>query len=186
MTKVFIGGSRHVNRLNSTIRSRLNNIISNGYKVLVGDANGADKAVQKFLSDMHYKEVVVYCSGGVCRNNIGKWEVVNVTVPSNMRGIKFYMVKDAEMADTTDYGLMLWDGKSAGTLNNVLSLLARNKKVLLYYLPEKQFYTMSKLVDLEQVLDKCNSDDLSRIDKKINLSRLKEALTSPEQLSLHL
>ena len=43
MKTVFIGGSRHVSRLSAEVKGRLNNVIKNGHRVVVGDANGADK-----------------------------------------------------------------------------------------------------------------------------------------------
>ena len=46
MTKVFIGGSRAITRLHPEVAKRLRNIIDGKLMVLVGDANGADKAVQ--------------------------------------------------------------------------------------------------------------------------------------------
>ena len=45
MSTVFIGGSRHVSRLPAQAKERLNNIIGSGFRVVVGDAAGADKAV---------------------------------------------------------------------------------------------------------------------------------------------
>ena len=55
MTKIFIGGSRKVTRLNEIIRKRISNIIDQNLAIYVGDANGADKAVQTFLSEKEYK-----------------------------------------------------------------------------------------------------------------------------------
>ena len=46
MKTVFIGGSRKLPRLNSTVRARLNSVIASNCKVVVGEAGGADKAVQ--------------------------------------------------------------------------------------------------------------------------------------------
>ena len=46
MTKVFIGGSRRVTRLNADVQRRIDKIIEQGFPILVGDANGADKAIQ--------------------------------------------------------------------------------------------------------------------------------------------
>jgi hypothetical protein len=46
MTTVFIGGSRHITRLTSDVRARLDRIVSSHLPVVVGDANGADKVVQ--------------------------------------------------------------------------------------------------------------------------------------------
>lgn len=46
--KVFIAGPRAVPRLNKSIEERLQNIYYNNFTVLVGDANGADKAIQDY------------------------------------------------------------------------------------------------------------------------------------------
>ena len=184
MTKVFIGGSRFINRLNNMVLERLNNIITNQYRVLIGDADGADTAVQDYLQKMNYHDVSVFCSGDICRNNLGNWEVVYVDVPQNLRGNKFYMVKDAQMAELADYGFMLWDGKSPGTINNVFNLLLGGKKVLLYYAPEKHFYTVSKPEDIEQLLMKCELQEIDKIDKKINLGSLRKSLLNSGQISL--
>lgn len=45
------------------MKERLDNIVKNGFPILVGDANGADKAVQKHLSGVAYADVEVFCSG---------------------------------------------------------------------------------------------------------------------------
>jgi len=186
MTKVFIGGSRYIRQLNQTVTERLNNIINNNYQVLLGDANGADKAVQRFLYEAHYNNVLVYCSGNVCRNNIGNWEVAHVPAPVNLHGNRFYMVKDAQMAKNADYGFMLWDGKSPGTLNNVFNLLLNKKKVLIYYSPEKSFYTISKLPDIERLLTKCTPLELIKFEKKIKLSELKNMIKDLDQINFDL
>ena len=49
MTSVFIGGSRKVSRLNSAIKERIDGIIQREFTVYIGDANGSDKAIQKYL-----------------------------------------------------------------------------------------------------------------------------------------
>jgi adenine-specific DNA-methyltransferase len=43
------------------------------------------------------------------------------------------------MAIEATYGLMVWDGKSTGTLLNVLRLLRQDKKVVVYTVPDRQF-----------------------------------------------
>lgn len=48
MTKVFIAGSRQLSRLNAEVKRRIDTMIEKGFTVLVGDANGADKAVQRY------------------------------------------------------------------------------------------------------------------------------------------
>lgn len=186
MKRIFIGGSRNVSRLNLIIRDRLFNIISKNFQILVGDANGADKAVQKYLFEKKYKHVFIYCSGHYCRNNVGSWKTININTPKNINGRKFYMVKDLEMAKTADFGFMLWDGKSAGTLSNIFTLLAHGKKSALYFSPDKEIYTISSISDLEVVISKCKKEDLERIDKKIHISKLRDKIYSSYQASLNL
>ena len=45
-----------------------------------------------------------------------------------MEGREFYTLKDMKMADDADYGLMIWDGKSKGTLKNIEEMKKNNKK----------------------------------------------------------
>lgn len=184
--KVFIGGSRKISRLNDVIRTRLLNIINQGFTVLVGDANGADKAVQNYLYENKYNNVSVFCSGNKCRNNIGNWFTSNIDVPSSARGIKFYMIKDEKMSEEADYGFMLWDGNSAGTLNNVLNLLKQKKTALLYFSGNKKFYTISKPDDLKYILSLCGKENLLKFDSKINLSNKIKELCAPQQVRLPL
>ena len=63
MSTVFLSGSRKISRLSEDVIVRLQNIIDSGLKVIIGDANGADKAFQKFFADANYKNVTVFCSG---------------------------------------------------------------------------------------------------------------------------
>ena len=64
MSNVFVGGSRRISRLNVEVQKRLEQIIDKQLAVLVGDANGADKAVQDFFRSRHYPNVVVFCTEG--------------------------------------------------------------------------------------------------------------------------
>ena len=52
MTKVFFGGSRNIVRLNAEVKGRVDKVISSGFAVLIGDANGADKTLQKYLEQL--------------------------------------------------------------------------------------------------------------------------------------
>ena len=98
MTTVFLSGSRKIGRLNDMIHSRIDNILERGFRVIVGDANGADKAMQHYLADRAYKNVIVYSSGSECRNNVGNWKVKNIMVNKKLRGRDFYTQKDITMA----------------------------------------------------------------------------------------
>jgi hypothetical protein len=48
---VFVAGSRHISRLPIEVEKRLDTMIEKRFQILVGDANGADKAVQRHLAD---------------------------------------------------------------------------------------------------------------------------------------
>jgi hypothetical protein len=67
VTRVFIGGSRHVTRLEAEVRRRLDRIVEKGLPVVIGDANGADEAVQRYLSDRQFEMVEALSPRGFCR-----------------------------------------------------------------------------------------------------------------------
>jgi hypothetical protein len=174
MTKVFIGGSIKITRLNKDLERRIDNIIQKEYVIFIGDAPGADKAVQKYLFDKMYKNVRIFCMGNECRNNAGNWKTSNIIgEKSNSRKDYFYYsIKDMEMAREADYGFMIWDGKSKGTLNNIINLLKLNKKILAYFSPTKEFCKLINLNDLENLLNKCEKNSLEFFEQKLKLSQI--------------
>ncbi|RBP12932.1 putative addiction module antidote protein [Roseiarcus fermentans] len=137
MNTIFIGGSRHISRLPAEVKKRLDNVIASRHQVIVGDANGADKAVQKHFLDAKYSNVTVFCSGDHPRNNLGSWITHRVDVPKETKGFQFYAAKDREMAREADFGLMIWDGKSPGTVLNVLRMVQAGKISVLFNVPDK-------------------------------------------------
>lgn len=180
MTSVFIGGSRSVSRINSIIAEKLDELVRRGCTIFIGDANGADKAVQRYLADKGYRDAVVYCTNE-CRNNIGDWQVRPVAAPGAKTGFAYYAAKDTAMAQDAKCGVMLWDGKSKGTLNNIQNLVRAGKKTLVYFAPAKTFYKLSSEPDLEKLLNRCSKEDVERARRHI-----KEKLLAPgHQLLLH-
>ena len=171
MTKVFFGGSRHIGRLNKNIRERAAKIISEGLYVLVGDANGADKAIQKYFSDNAYPNVMVFYAGRACRNNLGQWPTRAVPVDRTKHDFAFYTAKDVAMSEEADYGFMIWDGESQGTVNNILNLLERGKKVVVYISPEKEFLTFKTPTDANELLSRVDPELADALDKKIGFRR---------------
>jgi len=170
--KVFIGGSRNITRLTKDIKDRIDNIMQKGFSILIGDANGADKSVQKYLFDKCYCDVHVFCMGNECRNNIGHWETRHITGKRNKKDYDYYSIKDLEMAMETDYGFMIWDGKSKGTLNNIINLLKENKKVLVYFSPTNEFYNLISFHELENLLSKCEKRFLDIFEEKFEVSQI--------------
>ena len=167
---VFVGGSRRISRLNDTIRSRADNIVHQKLKVVIGDANGADKAMQQHFAAKDYKNVVVYCMGKRCRNNLGSWPTRYIYAERNRKDFAYYATKDLEMAKEASGGFMIWDGKSKGTLNNIQNLMDMGKKTLVYFAPEKAFHKLSSQQDLEDLLRHCDGDNIHRAQQRIRAS----------------
>ena len=165
--KVFIAGPRAISVINNEVKDRLKNIIQNQFTIIVGDANGIDKQIQEFCHSQNYSNVVVYASNGKARNNIGHWSVQNVEVGKKIKGFDFYAAKDLAMAETADYGFMICNGKSKGTFNNIINLIKLQKKALLYFLPEKRFYSVNALADISDFIEKC-SDEIKQIYHELN------------------
>jgi hypothetical protein len=171
MTTVFLSGSRKINRLNDMVRSRIQGILDQGFDIVVGDANGADKAMQAYLAERGYGNVSVFCSGRVCRNNVGGWAVREVTVDPKLKGRAFYTRKDKEMAAQADCGLVLWDGKSAGSIGNVFELLKQGKKAAVYDSRRRRFVTVGNLEDIDGLIQDCDPADYKKIKQTIGTNR---------------
>jgi hypothetical protein len=157
--KVFIGGSRAVSKLNAAIRVRLDHLIKRNCTILIGDANGADKAVQQYFAQRHYASVVVFCMEK-CRNNVGSWPTCKIEPPNNRKDFSYYAAKDLVMSQEAQCGLMLWDAKSKGTLHNMLNLVAAGKRTLVYFAPTKDFHVLATEQELQSLLALCEERDL--------------------------
>jgi len=166
VTSVFIGGSRAISKLNDVIREQLDNLIMKRCAILIGDANGMDKAVQKYFAQKRYSNVTVFCMDH-CRNNVGGWQTRPITAPPKAKGFEYYAAKDAAMAQEAKCGLMLWDGESRGTLNNVVNLLGHGKKVLVYLGPHKSFYKLSNEEDLDALFARCDQNTIQDLKRRL-------------------
>ena len=181
MSKVFLGGSRNLGRLNPAIRTRLQNLITNRHTVLIGDANGVDRAVQSFFATEGYQDVIVYCMDGECRNNVGAWPVRAIDSGGRKKDFAYYVLKDEEMSLSADYGFMIWDGKSKGTLNNILNLVQQGKSVLVYRSPSCEFSQVKDTDDVERLAANCPPEVVEYLNRKISL---KKRVPSADQTAL--
>lgn len=119
--KVFISGSKSISALHEEVKSLLDSYIVTGAKILVGDCYGVDAVVQKYLDSKGYSNVIVYCSGEIPRNNFvtGAKVCSCAEAAKGLTGSAFHYVKDIQMAQDCDTALMIWDGKSKGTAENI-------------------------------------------------------------------
>ena len=119
--RVFISGSKSISALPEEVKSLLDSYIDTGAKILVGDCYGVDAAVQMYLDSKGYSNVIVYCSGETPRNNFvtGAKVCSYAEAAKGLTGREFHYVKDIQMANDCDQAIMIWDGKSKGTAENI-------------------------------------------------------------------
>lgn len=165
---VFIAGSRRLLRLSRDVKRRIDNIVEKGLTVIVGDANGVDKAVQQYLSSRHYDNVTVFCMEGACRNNVGNWATRTIVAADPLRrDFTYYSTKDRVMVEEADYGLMLWDGRSRGTLRSILDLVRHGKPVVVYLAPNKAFYLLRRSDQFAEMLSRVDPAALHRVNREL-------------------
>ncbi|MGI9376039.1 MAG: hypothetical protein ACR2PC_08100 [Tsuneonella suprasediminis] len=140
---VFISGSLSIRELPASVMKRLGIIIDHELPVVIGDAPGADAAVQRFLSDCGVRHVTVFCGGANPRHNIGAWPARQVLADAAPGTRAFHSAKDREMARLAGAGLVVWDGTSRGSLANIRRLCDRGCYVLIYLRPKDSFITLA-------------------------------------------
>lgn len=183
MTTVFIAGSISISRLHEKVADRINKIVSSDFNVVVGDADGADTSIQACLQRYQAGKVTVYCTGDSPRNNVGEWPVHRVVSKAKAGTRAYFTAKDLEMARHSDYGLMVWDCKSTGTLSNVIELLREKKKSVVFVNKNKDFVTVSDKDGLERLVSFMSDHARAKAEEKIGLTA-KIANIAHEQFSL--
>ena len=58
MTTVFIAGSMNIKHLDRKVKERMDNIVASNFAVVVGDADGADTAIQTYLVERGVRNAV--------------------------------------------------------------------------------------------------------------------------------
>ena len=180
MTTVFIAGSIAIKKLHPLFRDRLANIVQSQFDVVLGDADGADCSIQQSLFDLHAEKVTVYCTGLKPRNNVGSWSVENITSDAEPGTRAFFTAKDVKMASVADYGLMVWDTKSTGTLSNVMEMLRLGRKCVVFINKDKRFLNVCSANDLDDLIEAMSETARHKAEDKIKLSKKIVALKSPQ------
>lgn len=146
MTKIFVSGtagfgtSKALTELPESVKAFIDQCVNENYQILVGDCEGIDTLVQRYLNDINYNNICVYCSGKSCRNIVNaNWNVAHVSVPNGVSGRAFFAVKDAAMAHDADFGFAIWDGKSKGTGINIANMKEQNKPVTIFRTDKNRF-----------------------------------------------
>ncbi len=135
---IFIGGSISIESLDNRVTEALDNIMRQGWNIIVGDAHGVDRLIQIYCHSNNYKRVTIYASNGIVRNNIGDWKIKDIEVPRGIYGRAFYTQKDIAMTTDCDIAFMIWNGKSKGTLANIERAVLYGKRAYAYLTDEKK------------------------------------------------
>lgn len=134
--KVFVGGSKNIAVLPDCVLQQIDAFRNTGCAFLIGDCYGVDLCVQKYLADGKERNVTIFCSGEIPRNNVGNWDVIALR-NKDRKGFEFYRLKDIQMAQDADFGYMIWDGISKGTKQNIEDLRGLNKPVKVEIIKKK-------------------------------------------------
>jgi hypothetical protein len=156
MTVIFISGSRQIISLPEGIPDRLDNIVNNGFKVVIGDSEkGVDRIILEDLRKRNYPNVSVFSIHSSSRikslSNAWDFQRVEPNIAKKLdkngkiiNGRELEAAKDRAMGDMCDYGLVIWQDTytnqkygnksvSSGSLRNMVQLLMNNKPVALYH-----------------------------------------------------
>ena len=182
-TTVFLAGSMNIKHLDAKVKERIDNIVSQGFEVVVGDADGADTSIQSYLFNLGDAKITVFCSGSSPRNNVGDWPICSVETAHAHGTRAFFTAKDIKMAEAANFGLMIWDAKSTGTLSNVLELLARKKKSVVFVNKAKLFKNVGDAHQLEELVSYMSEAARRKAEYKIKITERIEALQH-EQVQL--
>ena len=117
---------------------------------LVGDAAGVDTAFQSLLAGSDYRRVVVFTALDEARNNRGGWEVRQVDSGLKSKGAAMHTAKDRQMVRLAEYGIMVWDGSSPGTLANVIDFVDEGKSCLVWAPDDDLLWNMDSPQNLEK------------------------------------
>lgn len=119
--KIFISGSKSISKLPELAKAFIDQFIENGDEILIGDCYGVDAVVQKYLEAKEFNNTTIYCSGIIPRNNfVSAAKIHSCTeAAKGLTGSEFQYVKDIQMAADCDQALMIWDGISKGTAENL-------------------------------------------------------------------
>ena len=177
MTIVFVAGSLSIKRLHPWFLERLDTVATSGFSVVVGDADGADTSIQKFLWEHGAQNVTIYCTGDALRNNVGKWPVEKIFSAADPGSRAYFSAKDVAMAKVADYGLMIWDTKSTGTLSNVIELLKNERSSRIFVNKSEKFVTVSQAEDLEYLVGMMSPGARAKAESKIGLAAKIDAVT---------
>lgn len=150
MSVVFISGSISIKKLPKPVEESLDKISNAGMEVLVGDADGVDLMIQNYYRHLNYKKVTVYSIYATPRNIADNFNTKHI-IPKCDSNKERDLQKEKDTAMTLDssYSLIIWDGRSNGSYNNILRAIEHQKKIKLYLNDENRYLESEKINEKE-------------------------------------
>ncbi len=148
-----LGGSRHIFNLPLPIINLIEERIIDKADFYIGDAPGSDTAFQTFVAKKRYNNVKIFSSAGYVRNNVGKWNFELIDSGLKSKSNSVHAFKDRHMCKLSDSGIMIWDGKSSGTMSNVIDLVQQGKNCYIWDSVNSDLINFDFIGSLEKWLD---------------------------------
>lgn len=181
MQKVFISGSISIKELPTKVKNRLDNMI-NKLHILVGDADGIDSTVQNYFKHKNYFNVTVYSIYEKPRSiKSDKFTIKTIAVEgSTTKERERQAEKDKAMTDDSNYSLVIWDGNSLGSFNNIIRSIEQKKPAVVFYTKIDDFLPPNKLTspEIEYIYYESNgytgSEVIDKLGSEIPFNTTKE------------
>jgi hypothetical protein len=165
--KVMLSGSRSINSIPAVVESKITQICKSGVTFLVGDAPGADTLFQKLLLDFKYSKVIIHHVDQYPRNNLGSWNSIRVETTRKTKNWLYFGKKDIEMTKSCNISLVIWDGRSDGSVLNCFRALNQDKQVLLFNSHQQSEVKLENMIDFEKYFkSKLEESILLKIEKE--------------------
>lgn len=133
---VFISGKvKYDDPVDNTLKEELDRVINAGSKVIIGDAPGADTRCQDYLASKGYKNVTVYTTDDVVRNNVGNWNVKKISGNGMTTERDVRAQKDIAMSEASTKGIVVSsrdDRADSATSKNIQRLAESGKSIQFY------------------------------------------------------
>ena len=150
MSSVFISGSIAVKSIPYSVEQSIKKIIDQNITILVGDADGIDTMVQNYCKRLSYSNVTVYSIYSTPRYKLSNFNTKYIVVGTESKKERERQKeKDAAMTADCDYSLVVWDGKSKGSYQNIIRAIKSEKKAKVFLQPENRYLEHSKVTSDE-------------------------------------
>lgn len=150
---VFISGSINIDVLPKKVTNYIDELINKNVHILIGDARGVDSLVCNFLISRSYRNVTIYGIYNLPRNCSGgfNYRRVEITTKALLERVR-QRSKDKIMTRDSTHNLVVWDGYSIGSEENIRRGLALGKKVKVF-LANKNIWSKVERPSYEKYID---------------------------------